>query len=362
MSKRKDGLIEILAGYFWSYKSYELDGVLKGYGIFPDETLEPNSSKKVYARSGLIKMTEEEIIELLKRIAREAESISFNKQMEEYFGDSIFEFTYITRRKLAEYLDMCANFEGKMKLDELLHGIWDMNETCTRDKNLFIFDRMTLGEYLIKHVVINDDISYKDMLLDILQIKYISDSSIIKFLEKMVNPEVRTGEEQIQYVKGINEIIGADGFELVVSGKISNEPIYKVYKRQVANNNMKNLIIAPLGKKADIVIDDAIANDIKIVGNTDNCLLYNFEPNADGVLWSTLVKWWGSTHASENVQRDLFMRLLSSLDSKPEKDFFTKYYTIYKDRNEYPALIPQVYLHYDPHAKIWRGSNIVYAH
>ena len=64
MSKKKDGLIEILADYFGSYKSYELDGVLKGYGISPDETLNPNSSKKVYVRSGLVKMTEEEIVEL----------------------------------------------------------------------------------------------------------------------------------------------------------------------------------------------------------------------------------------------------------------------------------------------------------
>ena len=328
MSKKKDGLIEILADYFWSYKSYELDGVLKGYGISPDETLNPNSSKKVYARSGLVKMTEEEIVELSKRIARDAESISFNKQMEEYFGDSIFKFTYITRRKLAEYFDTCPNFEGKMKLNELLQGIWDMNEPCTRDKDLFIFDRMTLGEYIIKHVVINDDMSYKDT----------------------------------QYVKGINEIIGADGFELVVSGKISNELIYKIYKRQAAKSNMKNLIFAPLGKKPDIVIDDAIANDIKIVGDTDNCLLYDFEPNADGLLWNTLVQWWGSAHTSENIQKDLFKRLLNSLDSQPEKDFFTQYYTIYQNANEYPALIPQVYLHYDPHAKTWRGSNVVYTH
>ena len=211
-------------------------------------------------------------------------------------------------------------------------------------------------------MVINDDMSYKDMLLDILQIKYISDNSIIKFLEKMVNPEVRTGEEQTQYVKGINKIIGADDFELVVSGKISNELIYKIYKRQAAKSNMKNLIFAPLGKKPDIVIDDAIANDIKIVGDTDNCLLYDFEPNADGLLWNTLVKWWGSAHASENIQKDLFKRLLDSLDSQPEKDFSTQYYTIYQNANEYPALIPQVYLHYDPHARTWRGSNVVYIH
>jgi len=332
------------------------------YGILPDETLDPNSSKKVYTRSGLVKMSEEEIVELSKRIAREAESTSFNKQMEEYFGDSIFEFTYITRRKLAEYFDMCSNFEGKIRLDELLHGIWNMNETCKQDEDLFVLDRMTLGEYIIKHVVIDDDISYKDMLLDILQIKYVSDNSIIKFLEKMVNPEVRTGEEQAQYVKGINEIIGADGFKLVESGKISNELIYTVQKRQTTNINMKNLIFAPLGKKPDIVIDNAIANDIKIVGDTDNCLLYNFEINADGLLWSTLVNWWGSIHPSENVQKGLFNRLLNSLDSQPEKDFFIQYYTIYQNASEYPALIPQVYLHYDPHAKTWRGSNVVYTH
>ena len=56
-------------------------------------------------------------------------------------------------------------------------------------------------------MVINDDMSYKDMLLDILQIKYISDNSIIKFLEKMVNPEVRTGEEQTQYVRELIKLL-----------------------------------------------------------------------------------------------------------------------------------------------------------
>lgn len=46
MSKKKNELIEILSQHFWGYKSYELEGVLTGYGIFPDETLNPNDSKK----------------------------------------------------------------------------------------------------------------------------------------------------------------------------------------------------------------------------------------------------------------------------------------------------------------------------
>lgn len=362
MSKKKSELIEILAGYFWTYKSYDIDEAMKKYDILPDETLDPNRSKRNYAKAGLVKLSEERIIELSKRIAKDAESDSLNRQMEEYLGDSIFEFTYITRRKLADYFDMCPNFEGKMRLDELLRGIWNIDVPYNDEEDMFIFNRVSIGEYIMQHVIINDDISYKDMLLDILQFKYISDSSLVKFLEKMVNPEVRTGEEQIQYVNGINEIIGADGFEMAVSGRISNELIYKIYKKNMVCGNMKNLVFAPLGKKPDIVIDDAIDNELKIVGDTDNCLFYNFEPNSDGLSWKTLVKWWEPKSLNENVQQDLFTRLLNSMDSKPEKYFFTQYYKIYEEREDFPALIPQVYLHYDPHAKIWRGSGVVYTH
>ena len=361
MGKKKDGLIEILAQYFWNYKSYEIEGVMKSYGISPDETLDPYHSKKIYAKTGLEKLSEEKIIELSYRIVKDAESVSLNRQMETFLGDSIFEFTFVTRRKLAEYLGMCPNFEGNLTLDELLSGIWNLDEPFD-DGEMFAFSRASIWDYIMQHVIRNDDISYKDMLLNILSFKYISDNSVIKFLEKMVNPETRIGEEQEQYVKGINEIISADGFELAVSGKTSNELIYKVYRKNTVCGNMKNLVFAPLGKKPDIVIDDAIGNELKIVGDTNNCLLYNFEPNSDGLSWKTLVRWWEPRAVNKNVQQDLFTRLLNSLDSQPEKDFFFFFYKIYEERNDFPALIPQVYLHYDPHAKIWRGSGIVYTH
>ena len=361
MSKKKDGLIEILAQYFWNYKSYEIDGVMKSYGISPNESLNPHDSKKIYAKAGLEKLSEEKIVELSHHIVKDAESAFLNRQMENYLGDSIFEFTYIARRKLAEYLGMCPNFEGNLTLDELLSGIWDLDEPFD-DGEMFVFSRASIWDYIMQHVIRNDDISYKDMLLNILNFKYISDDSVIKFLEKMVNPETRTGEEQEEYVKGINEIISADGFELAVSGKTSNELIYKVYRKNAICSNMKNLVFAPLGKKPDIVIDDAIDNELKIVGDTDNCLFYNFEPNSDGLSWKNLVKWWKPKSLNENVQQDLFTRLLNSMDSKPEKYFFTQYYKIYEEREDFPALIPQVYLHYDPHAKIWRGSGVVYTH
>ena len=59
MSKKKDGLIEILAQYFWNYKSYEIDGVMKSYGISPNESLNPHDNKKIYAKTGLEKLSED---------------------------------------------------------------------------------------------------------------------------------------------------------------------------------------------------------------------------------------------------------------------------------------------------------------
>lgn len=362
MDKIKDDLIEILAQHFWQYKSYEIDTVLKGYDLEPDELLDPHDSKKMYARSAMIKLSKEELLKLAERISKEEKSVFLNKQLEQYLGDSVFEITYITRRKLADYFSSSPNLEGKVKLDELLRGIWNVDVFYEDEMDLFGLNRKTVGEFLVKNVIVENNISYKDMLLEYLDFKYISDEEVIKFLEKVVNPEVRIGVEQEQYVAGINEIIDADGFELIVSGKISNESIYKIVKRSRIQSNMKNLIFAPLNKKPDIVIDDAIDNELKIVGDTGDCLFYNFESNADGLSWNTLVNWWATKSTNDNVKRELFMRLRNSLDSQPERDFMALYYMLYEKCNDFPALIPQVYLHYDPHVKKWRGNDIVYTH
>ena len=363
MVKLKDGLVEILAQYFHDkYKSYKISEAMKRYGLQPDETLNPFDSKRIFASTALEKLSDKEIRQLAARIAKEEGDISLNKQLESFLEDSYFDFTFITRRKLAECLDKCPNFEGKVRLEELLRGIFDLDAFFDPDLDDFFQKRRTVWDYILQHAVYNDDISYKEMLLDVLDFKYISDTALIKFLEKMVHPEVRTGDEQLQYVSCINDVIMADGFELAVSGKISNELIYKVVRKQILPNGMKNLIFASLGEKPDIVIEDAIDNELRIVGNVDNCLLYDFNPAQEGLMWSDLVQWWEPRATSENIQKDLFNRLRKSLDSKVEDNFFKWYYIVYENRENYPALIPQVYLHYDPHAKSWRGNTAIYTH
>jgi very-short-patch-repair endonuclease len=116
----------------------------------------------------------------------------------------------------------------------------------------------------------------------------------------------------------------------------------------------KNLIFASTGPKPDLVLRDAVSNDIEIVANGDTCLIFD-QPLPDGGLkFSDLVTWW-SAHPScppdldgPGIARHLYQRLAASLASHPERLLFRTYYARFKDTPDVIALLPQVYLHYDP--------------
>ncbi|PSF33463.1 hypothetical protein C7H19_20045 [Aphanothece hegewaldii CCALA 016] len=132
---------------------------------------------------------------------------------------------------------------------------------------------------------------------------------------------------------------------------------YRVYLTTLGvGNNVKNLIFAANGPKPEIIFSDSVSNDIEIVKNADYCLIYDRPLMSHGLLWKELVDWWRereqlNEESDIEVGRKLYDRLKQSLTSEPEKFFwkiyFKKFYASFKDK--LPALVPQVYLHYDPY-------------
>ncbi|TSE15701.1 hypothetical protein B1A87_007090 [Arthrobacter sp. KBS0703] len=128
---------------------------------------------------------------------------------------------------------------------------------------------------------------------------------------------------------------------------------------------LKNLIFAADGPKPRIVLRDAVNNDIQIVEHADRCLVYDRALPPEGLTWRALVAWWAKTEkvpddAEPEVARDLYRRLkLSMGDNAAEKLIFDSYCALYRTHGfDLPALIPQVYLHYDPYSKR-EGSPLV---
>jgi very-short-patch-repair endonuclease len=119
------------------------------------------------------------------------------------------------------------------------------------------------------------------------------------------------------------------------------------------DGELKNVIFAAHGPKPRIVLRDAINNVIEIVEHADKCLVYNRPLDNAGLSWGALTKWWSETSpaAGSDPARSLFTRLRASLGSPAERVLFNAYGARYgrDDGTELPALIPQVYLHYDPY-------------
>jgi hypothetical protein len=123
------------------------------------------------------------------------------------------------------------------------------------------------------------------------------------------------------------------------------------------DGELKQLIFAADGPKPRIILRDAINNVIEIIENAEHCLIYDRPVGPNGLSWADLTEWWadaeGSDPSTPETRRSLYNRLRGSLstDSPAERVLFDAYKTRYRRELEgrMPALIPQVYLHYDPY-------------
>lgn len=125
----------------------------------------------------------------------------------------------------------------------------------------------------------------------------------------------------------------------------------------------KNLIFAANGPKPQIVLRDAVNNDIEIVANSQFCLVYDLPVPVEGLRYSHLIGWWRQQQNAPDSADDrtvgmhLHHRLRDSLDSDAERLVFDTYASRYAERFDVPALVPQVYLHYDPYTQRERSTQ-----
>lgn len=356
----RDIIIEFLAN---GTKAYELEGICKKYGIECDKTLNPAHSKRVYLRSGFAKKSFEQIKDVVRQIVSEGCDASFVHEVEPFLNDDFFAVPMTIRRTLLNWLCSQVNLEGTVNIAQLLSPVWNIDtlQIIGWDKN-----QHNAREYIMQHMVRNEDISYEELFQDILDFMYIPDRQLFKFIETIVNPPVRSAESQSRYIKEINHIIGACGYRLFSRKSIAGNPIYTIEKTvNGVEGKICNIIFGAVGGKPDIVIEDALTNRLNVIQDKENCLFYTAPITSNGLSWHELVVWWNNGNEDYDlaIQQALVKRLSQSLDSDPEVLFLRTYYNfIYKQsNNNLPALIPQVYCHYDPKTAKMRDGQ-VYVH
>jgi hypothetical protein len=177
----------------------------------------------------------------------------------------------------------------------------------------------------------------------------------------------RRGKQQEELAKQINSALRRDGYEMCAVDSVSGYPIYGIVRAQLhVPGTMKNLIFASIGEKPELVFIDAINNDVEIVKNADKILIFDRPlPPSGQLLWKDLVAWWQVREGfeDEKLASSALYRWLAqavrAANSPGEFALFRKYYERFGKQlgDKLPALIPQVYLHYDPYTKRERGDE-----
>jgi len=189
------------------------------------------------------------------------------------------------------------------------------------------------------------------------------DQRALAFLEQLVHPTVRQGSEQLEWVSWLNALIATDGFRLAETGRLSQHPVFSAGRwLEGVHGRPKNLIFAS-PTKPDLRFRDAINNDIEIVTNSDKVLVYDRPIGSEGLSWRELQAWWAEEQgiADPRVAKEsLYRRLRESLpvDSPPQQLLFKAFFKIHKEAvHELPALLPEVWLHWDPKTVQQRGVD-----
>jgi hypothetical protein len=187
-----------------------------------------------------------------------------------------------------------------------------------------------------------------------------------RLIEKLLDPVVRRGDEQIGLADALNEILAADEFRAVIAGKKSRHPLYAIERINYGiGGKPKNLVFAAINSKPDLYFTDAINNDIAIRNATD-ALIYDEFLDETGLRWEALTIWWQAREhlADLGNAAALYRRLLRSVKatgSPGQFALFDSYYREFPSRmnGTLPALIPEVYLQYDPRTQRERGADPV---
>jgi very-short-patch-repair endonuclease len=263
------------------------------------------------------------------------------------------------RREVARTLRIHDLYLSAERFDGLLERLWVLDDDPL-GWLLGAADGLRAG--IAQHVHRNPGDWSTEDLFEKLGAFEAPDRRFALFLEGLASSDVLPDEPaQRRFVDTVNGVLRGCGVELRETTTEGGYPVFGVTSTRLGGNRApKNLIFASRDKP-DIRFRSAVDNDIEIVSNADKVLVYDRPIGADGLRWRDLQLWWAAAQGIEDDQqakRTLYLRLRESLPktSPPQMLLFESFYSGFsKAVPDLPALLPEVWLHWDPKSVKERG-------
>lgn len=324
----------------------KMDETCRTYNLGDPSGYTSSASKQKFLY-GLLKEKDDDFIQrLAKQLVDENDTDKVAYQLNEYLSGKYFKISIVTRKNLVVELLKFPKLNG-------LKTTMEFMRECGLDY-LVKQDYTSYFNNIFGNDSKKNERNFNDIISEI-NLHEVTDQKFFKFLELCVHPYVRTNEQSGAIIITINRFLEKDGYTLKVADTLSDADVYVICKMTGIKDKIKNLIFASNGYKPAIVLVDSLSNEIKIVKNAEYTLVYDRPIKSSGLLFVELVDWWANVKGTERsleTAKDLKQRLALSLGSEPETFLFETYYTIFSGiyKSNLPALIPQIYLHYDPYS------------
>ncbi|QFZ24524.1 hypothetical protein EKG83_27185 [Saccharothrix syringae] len=266
------------------------------------------------------------------------------------------------RRELARDLHLPDLVHDAVRFTRVLDELWVLDDDPLGA--VFGDGQRSLRGRIDRHVYRNPGDWTTEQLFEQLGAFTAPDARFGAFLERLASGDLSCDEPaQRAFVEAVNPHLRTAGVELRETGERDGYPVFNLVAIRSHRGRPKNLIFASVGKKPDLRFRDAVDNDVEIVGNPDGVLIYDRPIGGEGLRWRDLQTWWRETRgldSDEEAKRSLYNRLLACLPatSPPQRYLFQQYYRVHSSRvQELPALVPEVWLHWDPHTAEVRGKD-----
>jgi very-short-patch-repair endonuclease len=324
-------------------------------------------SKRLYVLPMIESKSEPELLDLAQRVLKDVDYEPLELLFTELTQHSEHRVSKLVRKDVLHALNAVERLFGDQPVLDTLERVLGAQAVAGE-----AFARMlgpAAGGPITQHYLRNNDWSHQQMLehcgvLDCPQ------TTFFRLIDAVLDPMVRRDKEQSELAEAISRCLQRDGFAVKATAWQSGYTVFGVVRAAPGvSGSMKNLIFASTGAKPELVFRDAVNNDVEIVKNADKVLVFD-QPLPSGLLsWAQLQAWWADTMKladEEEAKRTLFLRLQQSVKETGSPGEFLLFRTYYEhfgrlDPMHRPALLPQVYLHYDPYTRRERGLEQVLA-
>lgn len=266
------------------------------------------------------------------------------------------------RREIARALDLDDLTQHSGRFMDLLGRFW-----LPDDDPFALFTKRTrqgLRAEVERHVLRNPGDWSTEDLFEELGAFTAPHPRFARFLEALVSADLVPDEPiQRRLVTAIDPYLRTVGVELREIDTADGYPVFGLLSAGLTRNRRpKNLIFASK-EKPDLRFRNAVDNDIEVVGDQDHVLVYDRPITSGGIRWRDLQDWWQQTREvtdEKEAKWGLYNRLRESLpdNSRAQNNLFVLYHHIFGPAvPELPALLPEVWLHWDPKTVRQRGRE-----